>query len=704
MAKYWQEQGRPEVANMPNIRENRFGKLASFQLAKALTALGKYNESIDEVYKIFVIEQESRRGGQVSPFEVEAAKTMADLSKQIKEVKFPIGAAFAVAQGFYYQQQWEEAIYAYKKVYGSPGSEKEIRRYAPKALFELAKLLFDEERYWEAAIAFGEICQRFQDFVQISQSAGMLRASARKAVQAAKDAGKHSKFDDDLYKWANETAQKAVPASLEKWKEELRRAGDLVKSKDFARAAEAYAFIPKTYKDKNTKSENVDKPIPFYSDAQAQAGYCHYTLYLKYSGKKSPNPKKAKEHMDKAVELLTNAIKEAAEVERLSGEITGRFYLAKCYVEDIWKAGEEAKKMAREALKLLTSFKDKYAKNEQAKKYQPEVLTTTSLAYYRLEDYDRMHKAFLELEKKFPKSQTLKVTGYNLFELMKNQGKAMEKIGGKEVAQPYYEKAGYYIYAWYKASKDTLKPEHLIWAGNALYEGKNFKEASEVLTEYLRNLPKQADRSEEEEGYATTAKIFLAEARYGLGEYKDAARLFDLLRHVVVCTKGTQTKPLKGCGHMERLDPKDFDKPPKECPKCKEGKMEKAHDYNLQIQEGAAKSYLAAYEADKTYTEGLNKAQDIYQRIYGRLVKRAHALDDDGKAKLFEVLYNIVKCWYYKRDFKRIVGDIKNIFLMGGAADPANPTEEDWKREFPKQPWRTKIKETFEAAKKAGGG
>ena len=703
MAKYWQEQGRPEVANMPNIRENRFGKLASFQLAKALTALGKYNESIDEVYKIFVIEQETRKGGQVSPFEVEAAKTMADLSKQIKEVKFPIGAAFAVAQGFYYQQQWEEAIYAYKKVYGSPGSEKEIRRYAPKALFELAKLLYDEERYWEAAVAFGEICLRFQDFVQISQAAGMLRASARKAVQQAKDAGKHSKFDDDLYKWANETAQKAVPASLEKWKEELRRAGDLVKSKDFQRAAEAYEFIPKTYKDKNTKGETVDKPIPFYPDAQAQAGYCHYNLYLKYKNPKRADAKKAKEHFDKAIGLLTNAIKEAAEVERLSGEITGRFYLAKCYVEDMWKAGEEAKKMAREALKLLAPFKDKYAKNEQAKKYQPEVHTTTSLAYYRLEDYDSMHKAFIELEKKFPNSQTLRVTGYTLFDLMKNQGKAMEKIGGKDVALPYYEKAGYYIYAWYKASKDTLKPEHLIWAGIQLHEGRNFKEASEVLTEYLRNLPPQAERNEEQENNATAAKVYLAEARYGMGDYKDAARLFDLLRHVVVCTKGTQRKPLKGCGHMERLDPKDFDKAPKECSKCREGRMEKAHDHNLQIQEGAAKSYLAAYEGDKKYMEGLNKAQDIYQRIYNRLMKTAHTLDEEGKYKYFEVLYTILRIWYYKRDFKRIVGDIKNFILAGGG-DPENPTEEDWKREFPIQPWRTKIKETFEAAKKAGGG
>ncbi len=703
MAKFWQEQGRPEVANMPNIRENRFGKLASFQLAKALTALGRYNESIEEVYKIFVIEQDTRRGGQVSPFEVEAAKTMADLSKQIKEVKFPIGAAFAVAQGFYYQQQWDEAIYAYKKVYGSPGSEKEINRYAPKALFELAKLLYDGERYWEAAIAFGEICLRFQDFVQISQAAGMLRASARKAVQQAKDAGRHSKFDDDLYSWANKTAQEAVPATLEKYKEELRRAGDLVKAKDFERAAEVYGDIPKTYKDRDTKNQVVDKPVPFYPDAQAQAGYCHHTLYLKYSKSKSPNPQKAKEHFDKAVELLKNAINEAAEAERVSGEITGKYYLAKCYVEDMWKAGEEAKKMAREALKLLAPFNDKYAKNENAKKYQPEVLATTALAYYRLEEFDKMMAAFKELEKKFPKSQTLGVTGYNLYELMKVRGKEMEKIGGKENAQPYYEMAGYYIYTWYKVSKDTLKPEHLLWAGNALYEGRNFKEASEVLTEYLRNLPKQAERTEEQENYATTAKIFLAEARFGMGEYKDAARLFDLLRHVVVCTKGTQTKPLKGCGYMDRIDPKDFDKQPKECPKCHEGRMERAYDHNLQIQEGAAKSYLAAYEADKTYMDGLNKAQDIYQRMYGRMVRTAGTLNEEGKAKLFEVLYNIVKCWYYKRDFKRIVGDIKNIFLMGGAPDPGNPTEEDWKKEFPVQPWRTKIRETFEAAKKAGG-
>ncbi len=688
MMAFWKQKKRPEVAQMPNIRENRFGKLACCELAKAYTGLGRHAEGFDAVFGLFQSEQKARSGGPVTPFEVEAAKTMAKLSGQVKGVTFTVDRAFAIGEGFCYMKRWDDAIYAYKQAYGAPGSPKQIEEYGPRILFELGKLLYDTERYWEAAIAFGEICQRFPDFIKIGQAAGMLRASARKAVEQSGKQGDRGWLNKQLYEWANKVAISPGLDWSDCQKEELRRAGDLVKDRKFEKAAEAYEGIPGYYTDKNAKGEEVKKPIPFYPDAQAQAGYCHYNVYLK---NQKVSFRKARVHFDRAVKLLENALKVAEEMERLSGGITARFYLAKCLTEDMWEE-KDVNKMAKRALELLEPFDKDYAKNMSAKCYLPEVLATRALAHFRLQDYDKMHTTFKELEKKFPKSQTLRVTAYKFYELMKNLGKEMEKLGGKEVAKPYFEKAGDYLGVLYTASKDDFKPKDLLPTGKDLCDAEKYREASEMLTEYLRDLPKPEDRTEEQKNNATTAKILLAEARYGMGEYKEAAKLFDKLRHTTACTK---------CGYESTLKPEDYDKPLKKCPKCGAGKMYKLNEGNLQILEGAGKSYLKLYETDNKNRKALDKAQDIYMRMYTKFVKAAPPLNEKEKAKLYEVLYTILKIWYYRGDYRRIVGDIKNIFVIVGGGDPDSPTEKDWEREFPIQPWRDRIREIYEKARQA---
>ncbi len=697
IAKYWAKQGRPEVALFPDVRENVFGKFAAFQRAKALTALGRYAEGIAEAYKIFAIEQASRKGGEVSPFEVEAAKTMADLSKQLGSARFPIGPAFAVARGFHYQEMWEDAIFYYKKAYSATGSPEAIREYGPKALFELGKLLYTTERYLEAGIAMAEVCQRFKEFPQIGQASGLLKKCFKKVRDLAKKSGKLSKFEQEKYDWAIEVAERTVPESIGPITRIFERAAEYAREGNYELAAETYASIPKTYNEPGPDGEPVKKAVHFYAYARAQVGYCRYMLYLK--GKKKKDSKDAIEQLQKAIELLENALNEAAETENSKANITARYYLAKCLVEDAWK-GKDAKDKAKKALSYLTPLQEKFKEHKKTQGYMPDIWATTALAHFKLGDYDSMHEAFLALERDYGQSTEIKVTGFKFFELLKAKGDTMAKadLEHPELALPHYKKAGHYLMAWYHAAKRKLKPNTLLWAGNEMVHVKSFKAAAELFEAFIKTLPPPERRTKKQKDRATAAKVYLAEARYGMGDYEAAAGLFDLLRRVIVC-------PNPKCGHEDVLAPKNFDKLPM-CPKCKpkEVRMERVNDNNLQIQEGAAKSYLAMYEkakAGKKNMVALNKAQDIYQRILKKITPYAHK--PEYRNKYWEVIYTIVKIWYYKRDFGRIVGEIRNM-ILGVEGDQDNPTEDDWKNALPDQPWRGMIRKLYEKALKATKG
>ncbi len=215
------------------------------------------------------------------------------------------------------------------------------------------------------------------------------------------------------------------------------------------------------------------------------------------------------------------------------------------------------------------------------------------------------------------------------------------------------------------------------------------KTASELVEKYLAQLPAPEKRSIEQKKKAMLLKILLAQSKYATGDYRAAAEIFDKLRRTMRCPK---------CGYEEILKLSDFDREMPSCPKCKDKKtkLEKVNNNNLEVVEGAAKSYLAIYEKlDKKNMAALNKAQDIYQRLLKKITPYAHK--PEYRDKYWEVIYIIVKIWYYKRDYGRIVGEISNMILSVDS-DQDNPTEDDWKEAFPQHHWREKIKDLYKKA------
>ncbi len=675
---HWKKLKREEVALMPDIRENVFGKLAAFQLAKALAAQKRYSEGIEEVYRIFRIERERSTTGKAGPLEVEAAKTMAALSQQVSAVEFPIGAQFALAKGFYYQQQWSDAIYHFKKVYGSPGTPQEVREYAPEALFELGKLLYSGERYLEAGVAFAEICSKFRDFARLDRVIALLKQSLRRARDVAIKQGAGGEFEKAVL----EKLLKMIPRD-----DRVPVLPDVSEFEgNYAAIIQAFEQVPKTYETTGEEGRRVTRPVPFYAYARAQIGYYRFMLYVKC---KDSDSRTAAELLEQAIRTLREALKEAPALEDTRAELMARYYLGKCLVEDVYR-GTRIKDNAREALKLLAPFRDRFKDSKTAQVYMPDVLATIAVASFKLENYDGMHAAFKELEKGYKDTRVFRNTCLRLYHLMKEAGDR-EAVKNTTLTESCYKKAAYYLYTLFTAAGNDLSPGELLGVGNALYETKSFKNAIEVLDKFLAALPAPVRRSAEERKQATTAKILLAEARYGDGQYKAAAGLFDILRRTAACPK---------CGYEKVLKPHEFDKLLPACPTCKKkgARLVKVHEDSLQIQEGAARSYLGAYEKlGRTDMAALNKAQDIYQRIHQRLQKSG--AEQKQPVRFWEVRYIILKIWRYKREFGRIVGTVRNWILFSRPnANPKKPAEADWKAAIPVQPWRDEIRKLYYAS------
>jgi len=210
-----------------------------------------------------------------------------------------------------------------------------------------------------------------------------------------------------------------------------------------------------------------------------------------------------------------------------------------------------------------------------------------------------------------------------------------------------------------------------------------FRTAAEFKVEavkYLTSLPAPEKRTKEQREHAQRVAILLGKARFETGEYREAAGLFDMLRRTAECPK---------CGYEKILELGEFDKPLPHCPNCGEDtELEKKNDTVLDIVEGAAKSYLAIYERmDRNDLESLNKALDIYQRLFKRLQQTT---SEEMRYKYWEVSYNILKIYFYKNEFERIVDGM-----------PPDMPPTDWDRLIPFPKWRNKIKRLVEIARKA---
>jgi tetratricopeptide (TPR) repeat protein len=693
--EYWRKKGKESVALLPNVYEHPYGKMAAMQKAEALAALGRHQEGIGIVWEIFKREAKQRIMGAQNPFEVEAAKTMASIAEKLPQVEFEVGPAYGVAKGLEYKGEFEKAVEAYKKALSAKGSEEDKRVYIPEALWELATNLMQQKKFSDAAPYLIELCEKHRGFRNIAKVPPLLRQCAEKARRAGTiDLAKVSEWK----KIADEANPEGSNLSL--LDDNLRDASEAEAKKDYERAKELYESIRKTYTEKDPGTgRDIYLPYPRYALARAGLGAAYYALALVEKGHKN------QQEYDELISLSTTILEEtlnlSAELQDDRANGKARFYLASIYLEDSVPK-EKKQEYAAKALDYLKAFDDQLKGKKGLESYAPEVLINQATANFILGDYEKMHERILALEKEH------KGTPYHLryaiqfYETIKKVGEQVE-AGSAEAAKPFFEKAAYYVYSWYKnQDPNKVTPKDTLWAGKALCDVRGYEKGVEVLKQYFDMIPKKEERNEEQRKAADTAKVLLAECYYGMGNYKDAATLFDLMRHETQCdqiTKGTCDYE----GTPEIGEPADFDRALGECPKCKRGKLKRKNDNVLEIQEGAAKSYLALYEHSKPKDMvALDRALDVYQRIHNMISPLIEREDEKEKMgselreqmlrKLWEVKYIIMTIWRERRQQTLVISEIDGTMLWVG--------EGNWDKIVPVEPWRTKIRELYELCKK----
>ena len=652
---YWKNENSGKTAFMPEVRETPVGKLAVLELGKALASQKRIGEASDEVLALFRMEWNAKAR---NPFEIEAAKLLAEIWKKAQNDDMSVGLRFAVAKGFLYKGQLDDAIYNFKKVYAYAGVQKGSDKFRSEALYELGQLLYLRERYLEAAIAFAELCESYPKYHRYGKTVMYLRQSLDKFRSSGEE---------------TRVFEESLPSEIgsDNAVLEFQKASDLLQKGEFREAGEIYGSIPEMHFEVSQAGEKLEKSNPFHAYAKSMEGYCYYMLFK--ANEKEP---KAFEDLKKAVEILGEALKKSSEAEDAKAEAAARYYLAKSMSQEAWLVEDKAPFAG--IVKILAAFEGSLKESAGSGKYAPGVLAMMAEAQYRLGKHAKARASIKKMTEKHLDSGELKQVCARLCELtMKDGDEAGEK---KTSSVDFCKEAEFYLNAYYKAAGSDIAPGELLWVGCALFEVRSFERAYEVLEQFLAALSSLNKRTEEEMAQANQAKIIMAECLYETEKYREAAGLFDVLRRTVYCPK---------CGFEKVLLLKEFDKAPGKCLQCKrkENRLVKRNKNNLTVHEGAARSYFAVYEKlGMNDMVALSRAQDIYQRMLGKLRQ------GKNQEMYWNAAYHILKIYWYKRDFARVVGEVKNILLF---------SEGDWEKAIPVQPWRDMIKKLYEASLKA---
>jgi len=699
--EYWKKKGEESVALMPKVYEHPYGKMAAMQQAEALAALGEHQEGMTVVWEIFKREAKQKFKGEQSPFEVEAAKTMASIAEKLPNVEFEVGPAYGIARGLESQiaegperQKFlEKAAEAYKKALSAKGSEEDKKIYVPESLWELAGNLMNRNKFGEAGPYLIELAQKHLEFRYLTRVPGLLRQCANKA----RDAGEidQKKFEE----WVKISQSVSLASKLPVIDQTLTEASEAEVEKKYEQARDLYESINKTYSDKDPVTEkNIQLPYPRYAFARARLGATYLNLA------EAEKARKNQQAYDKLISLAKSTLEEAlglsveTQDDRANG--TARYYLASMYLDDSVPKEKRAE-FAEKALDYLKPFDDALKGKQGLEYYVPDVLFKQATVYFILGDYDKMHEKILTLEKEHRGSDRHLICVGQFYDSVKKVGEQVE-ASNPGAGKPFFEKAAYYAYSWYASQPpDKLTSQAVLWAGKALYDVRGYEKAIEVLKKYFDMIPKKEARTPEQIKSADIAKILMAQCYYGMGKYKEAAQFFDELRHETQCDQ----VPPKGTCDYEGETGIDlpYDSDLGECPKCKRGKLQWKNDNVPEIQEGAAESYLALYQNSKPKDmSALDKALDIYQIIHKKLSgqpiteKTSSEERERIQSKTFKVKYIIYTIWRERRQQDLVISSVETMILLAEG--------ENWDIMVPVEPWRTKIKEIYELCKKELGG
>jgi len=498
--------------------DHDMGILLKFERAKALAGAGRGRQGAETLYRIVVEAKqvpESEKIGALgmSRIGAGACRALSELSDQTGGEIYSPEIQYHVGIGYFLRRRQDLAIAGFKGVLVSAQTDEERREWVPKAVKQIGNLLFQQERYLEAALAYETV---FTEFPQ--------HEDAREAVRFALSAGKRAveQFGEDIeddgaaiVAFYRKIERRAVESDESKGAQIImNQAADLQKNQRWEAAAEKYLEVP---------SEVEGEPVRFYANAIANAGYCFFQAYRASEDDR---------HLTRARESLQRAGQLAAESGDKDAQSLASYYLGQL---------ENQLDRPREALAALEPFDGPLVNTTR---YLVRARYEQALAHFALDDYGAAERDYAKVKDR-TSDPYFDRFAYQMARAMRS--KASEVIradsGAIDQTRSLRRKAARYMRDWFdNTDRGSLRTAHYWWAGSVLFGGGQYRAAASCYEDGLERFPRPEvtgtggeEEAEEQDSY-DTAEMQLAYALTMLERYEEALTLLDRLEDTVVIT------------------------------------------------------------------------------------------------------------------------------------------------------------------------
>ncbi|MDF1667697.1 MAG: hypothetical protein P1V97_38525, partial [Planctomycetota bacterium] len=495
------------------------GLLARFELTEYLASAGRVTEALEELDPILK-RPEAVRIANLSKEALrdEARKALASISDAAGGAIFSPELQFQAGLGYQIRGDDEAAIVGYKGVLTSAVTQEERAKWVPKACQEMARLLYHQERYLEAALAFCILANEFPTHPEAPMALKKAKKALSKAIK--------SHGEDDAMGPIHDVQKKIERTLLNRGDSDtkinilLKRAAKLEAKRKYLEAAREYLSVPEFV----TKTEKKTTPCQHYAIALARAGYCYSRDSQSNNSPQSPL---------RALELLKQARQVALSRDDKRAAAAASYYLG-----DLANFKKDFKK----ALQYL-AFLDNTPK---AASFRILARAQQVTAHMALGQFAKAEACYNDVSAS--RSPSVAVIALKLADGFAQTAReeSLKKNPVKAELQRSRMKAADYASDWISRSK-KLSRSSLLWAASLIMDGQRYEKAVSVYERLFKEFPrpkingkllgKKAQEESALHDQYDLARMNLARAFLIVGKATEAANLFTELKAQVVLKK-----------------------------------------------------------------------------------------------------------------------------------------------------------------------
>ncbi|MCA8924105.1 MAG: hypothetical protein KDD82_20005 [Planctomycetes bacterium] len=514
-------------------RDHNAGILITFGASKALAGMGRGSEGAGQLFDIIKKDKADPNSPKIpslgmSRLGAGACKALSELSDQTGGEIYTPEIQYHVGIGYFLRERRAAAISAFKGVLTAAQTRSEREEWVPKAVQEIGKLLFNQERYLEATLAYETIFSEFPDHPDAKNAVRYALSAAKQAVeQFGEDVANKDTPIAELYTRIQlKGAEVDEDAAIKVF---MNDAAEQQKKGRWIEAAKAYLKVP---------DEKDGKPVRMKANAEANAGYCFFKAF-----EKSKDDKQLKQARD----TLLNAGRLAKKLNDDESFALACYYLGQLENEtENFKAAEAA----------LRPFDTDLANTQRVVPARYEQVK----AYLGQNELSKAEECFDRVADK-TSDRYFQYIAYTLMIDVRERATKTEEVPASRALNA---KAAKYAKAWFGSTdREKLKDVHYWLVSSILFTGGEFEAVVECYKELFKRFPRPALDGNKEASEANE-KYDRAEARLGfalheLGRHKEALDLLLPLSQVMYAMSRNKVANLRGT-FVERVRDKALNK------------------------------------------------------------------------------------------------------------------------------------------------